>query len=148
MTIEQQKALMDRSKIRLYYDFVDVDVDRYVVDGKLTQVLLSARELNREALSAQAKTFNNLMFKYTHGFGLAMSQANSVSATGLPLYLVQDIPPLSAVGPIEQPRIYFGELTNDNVIVNTTLKEFDYPVGNDNQEYVYEGKMGYRMDLL
>lgn len=135
-------------EIRLYYDFVDVDVDRYVVDGKLTQVLLSARELNREALSAQAKTFNNLMFKYTHGFGLAMSQANSVSATGLPLYLVQDIPPLSAVGPIEQPRIYFGELTNDNVIVNTTLKEFDYPVGNDNQEYVYEGKNGIPMTFF
>lgn len=127
-------------EIRLYYDFVDVDVDRYLVDGKLTQVLLSARELNREALSDQAKTFNNLMFKYTHGFGLAMSQANSVSATGLPQYLVQDIPPKSAMGVIEQPRIYFGEMTMDNVIVNTTLNEFDYPVGNDNQEYVYEGK--------
>ena len=127
-------------EIRLYYDFVDVDVDRYMVNGKLTQVLLSARELNREALSDQAKTFNNLMFKYTHGFGLAMSKANSVSATGLPLYLVQDIPPVSAVGPIEQPRIYFGELTKNNVIVNTTLSEFDYPVGNDNQEYIYEGK--------
>ena len=129
-----------QQEIRLYYDFVDVDVDRYLVDGKLTQVLLSARELNREVLPEQAKIFNNLLFKYTHGFGLAMSPANSVSATGLPQYLIQDIPPESAVGAIEQPRIYFGELTNDNVIVNTTLKEFDYPVGNDNQEYVYEGK--------
>ncbi|HHX96342.1 MAG TPA: UPF0182 family protein [Clostridia bacterium] len=134
-----------QQEIRLYYDFIDVDIDRYVIDGKPTQVLLAARELNREALPEQAKTFNNLLFKYTHGFGLVMSPANAVSETGLPQYLIQDIPPQSVLGEIKQPRIYYGEAKQDNVIVKTGLKEFDYPLGDDNQEYVYEGDGGIPM---
>ena len=132
-------------EIRLYYDFTDVDIDRYTVDGKLTQVLLSARELNRKSLPEQAKTFNNLMFKYTHGFGLAMSPANAISDTGLPQYLIKDIPPQSELFPVKEPRIYFGEATGDNVIVNTGLKEFDYPLGDNNQEYIYQGNKGIPM---
>ena len=137
-----------QQEIRLYYDFIDVDVDRYVLNGKSTQVLLAARELNRKVLPDRAKTFNNLMFKYTHGFGLVMSPANAVSETGLPQYLIQDIPPRSALGPIKQPRIYFGEAVQDNVIVKTGLKEFDYPLGDDNQEYVYEGEKGIPMTFF
>ncbi|MGI6588501.1 MAG: UPF0182 family protein, partial [Peptococcia bacterium] len=86
-----------QQEIRLYYDFIDVDVDRYLINGKPTQVLLAARELNRKVLPDRAKTFNNLMFKYTHGFGLVMSPANAVSETGLPQYLIKDIPPQSAL---------------------------------------------------
>ncbi|MDD2212751.1 MAG: UPF0182 family protein [Clostridia bacterium] len=137
-----------QQEIRLYYDFIDVDVDRYLINGKPTQVLLSARELNKKALEDRAKTFNNMVFKYTHGFGLVMSPANAVSETGLPQYLIKDIPPQSALGPIEQPRIYFGEGIQDNVIAKTGLKEFDYPLGDDNQEYVYEGKKGIPMTFF
>lgn len=137
-----------QQEIRLYYDFADVDVDRYLVDGKLTQVFLSARELNQSSLSQQAMTFNNLMFKYTHGFGLVMSPTNKVTQQGMPSYLIQDIPPQSANFSVKEPRIYFGEVTDNNVIVNTELKEFDYPLGNDNAEYLYEGKKGIPMTYI
>ncbi|MCR4441399.1 MAG: UPF0182 family protein [Peptococcaceae bacterium] len=137
-----------QQEIRLYYDFVDVDVDRYMVDGNLTQVFLSGRELNQKSLPEQARTFNNLVFKYTHGFGLVMSPTNSVTETGMPAYLIQDIPPQSSHFKVSEPRIYFGEITDNNVIVNTGLKEFDYPVGNDNAEYLYEGNKGIPMTFL
>lgn len=137
-----------QQEIRYYYDFVDVDVDRYLINGKLTQVLLSARELNRKSFSEQANTFNNLMFIYTHGFGLVMSPANKVTEAGLPEYLIQDIPPKSDDFKINQPRIYFGEATEDNVIVNTALKEFDYPVGDKNEEYVYQGTKGIPLSFF
>jgi len=137
-----------QQEIRLYYDFVDVDVDRYYIDGKLTQVMLAGRELNRESLPEQARTFNNLMFKYTHGFGLVMSPANAVSEAGLPQYLIKDIPPQSDSFAVTEPRIYFGESTRDNVIVNTGLREFDYPLGDDNAEYDYQGQSGIPMTFL
>lgn len=147
-----QRATMStyaqQQEIRLYYDFVDVDVDRYMIDGRLTQVLLAGRELNQASLPEQAQTFNNLMFKYTHGFGLAMSPANEITESGLPQYLIKDIPPQSDVFNITEPRIYFGEATDNNVIVNTGLKEFDYPMGDDNQEYIYQGKKGIPMTFL
>jgi len=137
-----------QQEIRLYYDFADVDGDRYMIDGQLTQVLLSARELNQKSLPEQARTFNNLMFKYTHGFGLVMSPARAVTETGLPQYYIKDIPPVSVNLPVTEPRIYFGETTDNNVIVNTGLKEFDYPLGDDNQEYLYQGKKGIPMTFL
>ena len=137
-----------QQEIRLYYDFVDVDVDRYTIDGKLTQIMLSARELNQRSLPEQAHNFNNLMFKYTHGFGLVMSPAKEVTPTGLPEYYIKDIPPVSTTHTITEPRIYFGEATDNNVIVNTGLKEFDYPVGNDNEEYIYQGNKGIPMTFL
>lgn len=137
-----------QQEIRLYYDFADVDVDRYMIDGKLTQVFLSARELNQDSLPEQAKTFNNLMFKYTHGYGLVISPTNKVTDQGMPSYLVQDIPPRSELFKINEPRIYFGELTYNNVIVNSGLMEFDYPLGNDNAENIYEGTKGVRMGFL
>lgn len=137
-----------QQEIRLYYDFVDVDSDRYMIDGELTQVLLSARELNQSSLPEQAQTFNNTMFKYTHGFGLAMSPANAINEAGLPQYLIKDIPPQSDFLRIEEPRIYFGEATDNNVIVRTGLKEFDYPIGDNNQEYVYQGDKGIPMTFI
>ncbi len=137
-----------QQEIRSYFDFIDVDSDRYLIDGKLTHVMISAREMNQKALSEQAQNFNNQMFKYTHGFGLAMSPANAITSTGLPEYFIKDIPPQSTVFKVKEPRIYYGESTNENVIVKTGLLEFDYPEGNDNQEYYYEGNKGIPMTFL
>lgn len=137
-----------QQEIRYYYDFIDVDIDRYVIDDKPTQTMIAARELNKASLADQAKTFNNLMFKYTHGFGIVMSPATKISNVGLPEYLIKDIPPQSNHFHIKEPRIYFGETTNDAVIVNSGLAEFDYPYGEDNEEYTYQGDKGIPMTTL
>lgn len=147
-----QKATLttygQQQELRPYYEFADVDVDRYLIDGKPTQVMVAAREMNQAELPAQAQSFNNLLFQYTHGFGLVMSPANRTTATGLPDYYIKDIPPVSRGLQITQPRIYFGERTTNNVIVKTKLPEFDYTDGENNQEYIYEGESGIRMTLL
>jgi len=127
--------------IRLYYDFHDVDVDRYVIDGEYRQVMLSARELSVEKLAAQAQTWVNRQLQFTHGYGIALSPVNEVSVEGLPTLLVKDIPPVGDFD-IERPEIYFGEKTNHYVIVKTTTQEFDYPMGDENVYGHYEGKDG------
>jgi uncharacterized protein len=131
--------------IRLYYDFYDVDVDRYVIDGDYRQVMLSARELSAERLAGQAQTWINRKLQFTHGYGLALSPVNEVSAEGLPTLLVKDIPPVGTFD-IEQPQIYFGEKTNDYVIVKTNTQEFDYPKGNENVYSRYEGDGGVALN--
>jgi len=127
--------------IRLYYDFHDVDVDRYIIDGEYRQVMLSARELSAEKLAVEAQTWVNRKLQFTHGYGIALSPVNEVSTEGLPNLLVKDIPPVGDFE-IEQPQIYFGEKTNDYVIVKTKTQEFDYPRGNENVYGRYEGKGG------
>jgi len=127
--------------IRLYYDFHDVDVDRYIIDGKYRQVMLSARELSAEKLAAQAQTWVNRRLQFTHGYGITMSPVNEISTEGLPVLMVKDIPPVGELD-IEQPQIYFGEKTNDYVIVNTKTQEFDYPLGEENVYGHYQGKDG------
>ena len=127
--------------IRLYYDFNDVDVDRYIIDGEYRQVMLSARELSAEKLAGEAQTWVNRRLQFTHGYGIALSPVNEVSAEGLPLLLVKDIPPVGDFE-IERPQIYFGEKTNNYVIVNTKTQEFDYPMGEENVYGHYEGKDG------
>ncbi|MFC1914118.1 UPF0182 family protein [Chloroflexota bacterium] len=127
--------------IRLYYDFNDVDIDRYTVNGDYRQVMLSARELSAEKLAGQAQTWVNRKLQYTHGYGVAMSPVNEVSTEGLPILLLKDIPPAGEPD-IEKPQIYFGEKTEDYVIVNTKTQEFDYPMGNDNVYSQYQGKDG------
>jgi len=126
---------------RLYYDFHDVDVDRYVIDGEYRQVMLSARELSAEKLAGQAQTWVNRRLQFTHGYGIALSPVNEISAEGLPILLVKDIPPVGDFN-IEWPQIYFGEKTNDYVIVKTKTEEFDYPMGDENVYGYYEGKGG------
>jgi len=147
-----QKATLttygQQQELRPYYDFADVDVDRYMIDGKITQVMVAAREMDQTQLPEQAKSFNNLMFQYTHGFGLVMSPANRVTATGLPDYYIKDIPPVSPGLKISQPRIYFGERTDNPVIVKTKLPEFDYTEGENNREYFYEGEAGIPMTFV
>lgn len=131
-------------EIRLYYEFNDVDVDRYTVDGNLQQVMVSARELDQRNLPEHSQAFVNQRFIYTHGFGLTMANVNSFSRQGLPNLLIRDIPPRSAHPSLEvqQPRIYYGELTNNHVVVNTRQREFDYPSGEENVYNNYDGTGG------
>jgi len=130
---------------RLYYDFHDVDVDRYTIDGEYRQVMLSTRELSAEKLAGQAQTWVNRRLQFTHGYGVALSPVNEVSAEGLPILLVKDIPPVGDFN-IELPQIYFGEKTNDYVIVKTKTQEFDYPMGDENVYGHYQGKGGVSLD--
>lgn len=134
--------------IRPYYVFNDVDVDRYVIDGINKQVFLSARELDQGRLNEQARTWVNQYLKYTHGYGITMSTVNNVTPEGQPEMLVKNIPPTTMTDfNISRPEIYFGEKTNDYVIVNTDEKEFDYPSGADNVETLYEGKAGINLSF-
>jgi len=127
--------------IRLYYDFNDVDIDRYTVDGEYRQVMLSARELSAEKLAGEAQTWVNRRLQFTHGYGLALSPVNEITTEGLPVLLVKDIPP-SGDFDVERPQIYFGEKTNNYIIVKTKTQEFDYPRGNENVYGEYEGEDG------
>jgi len=127
--------------IRLYYDFHDVDVDRYIIDGKYRQVMLSARELSAEKLAGKAQTWVNRRLQFTHGYGVALSPVNEVSAEGLPELMIKDIPPVGELN-IERPQIYFGEKTNAYVIVNTKTEEFDYSMGDENVYGHYQGEDG------
>jgi len=129
--------------IRTYYDFKDVDIDRYEVDGRMRQVLVSGRELDTSQLAEQAQTWLNQHLVYTHGYGLVVSPSNESDLRGLPNFWVGDIPPESIEDlEIEQPAIYFGEATNDYVVLNTGIAEFDFPVGEGRAETFYEGDAG------
>jgi uncharacterized membrane protein (UPF0182 family) len=135
--------------IRPYYVFYDVDVDRYVIDGDYKQVFLSARELDQDRLNVQARTWVNQYLKYTHGYGITVSTVNSVTSQGQPEILVRNIPPTTETDfNIQRPEIYFGEKTNNYIIVNTDEMEFDYPSGADNVETTYEGKAGINLSFF
>jgi uncharacterized membrane protein (UPF0182 family) len=130
-------------EIRLYYDFVDADVDRYVLNGMYRQVLLSVRELNYQQIPARAATWVNKHLKYTHGYGLCMSPVDEVTPEGLPYLLIKDIPPVSTVDlNLDQPAVYYGELPSEYVLVRTSTEEFDYPMGEQNKFTRYEGEGG------
>ncbi len=143
--IETYRQLQE---IRLYYNFKNVDIDRYHFKGKYTEVALAARELPSSQLPARANTWLNIHLKYTHGYGLVMSPVNEVTVDGLPSLIVQDIPPRSEVLSVSRPEIYYGELTDQYVLVNTKTKEFDYPKGNRNVYTSYTGKGGVRLSGL
>jgi hypothetical protein len=136
--------------LRNYYKFHDVDIDRYIIDGKLTQMFLSVRELDKEALDDNAKTWVNQHLKYTHGYGLTMSPVNKVTSSGQPSMIVRNVPPVSDYKELEVtvPQIYFGELTNDYVVVNTDEQEFDYPMGEELQTTKYQGTAGIKLNFL
>ncbi len=131
-------------EIRLYYEFTDVDVDRYTYDNKYRQTMISARELEVNNLPQQSQTFVNRMFKYTHGFGITLASVSEFTPEGLPHLLIKNIPPVSEFPnlKVEQPRIYYGEVTNTHVVVNSKEDEFDYPSGEDNVYYNYKAKSG------
>ena len=137
-------------EIRLYYDLSGIDIDRYDIKGKYTQVMIAPRELNQQQLVESAKTWVNLHMIYTHGYGLVMSPVNDVTREGLPNYLVKDIPPNYAVVEknleITTPEIYYGERENGFVLVNTLTAEFDFPKGEINEYSNYAGTGGVKID--
>ena len=129
-------------EIRTYYDFVSVDNDRYVIDGQYRQTMLSSRELNSESLPNPSWVNERLSF--THGYGVALGPVNQVTEEGLPMLFIKDLPP-SSESPdlqVDEASIYFGELSNDYVIVNTDTEEFHYPEGDDNVFTTYRGDGG------
>ncbi len=131
--------------IRLYYDFNDVDVDRYFIDNQYRQVMLAARELSADKLPTEAQTWVNRKLQFTHGYGVVLSPVNEVTPQGLPVLLIENIPP-QGVFDITQPEIYYGEKSNDFIIVNTNTDEFDYPRGDFNIYGQYRGNGGIRLD--
>jgi len=135
-------------KIRSYYEFNDVDVDRYTIDEEYTQVMLSAREIDYEQLSEEAKTWVNRHILYTHGYGICMSPVNRFTGEGLPEFLVKDIPPRSEFKDlvIKRPEIYYGERTDQFIVVKTTTEEFDYPRGDENEFTTYNGTGGIELN--
>ncbi len=135
------QTLGQLQEIRTYYDFVSVNDDRYMIDGKYRQVHLSARELNSAALPTL--TFINERLTFTHGMGLAMAPVNEVTPEGLPVLFVKDLPPVSTTSlRLTRSEIYFGELTNSYVFVRSAQREFDYPAGDANVYTRYEGRGG------
>jgi hypothetical protein len=133
--------------IRLYYLFNDVDVDRYIINGKYTQVFLSAREIDETKIQQQWLTKN---IKYTHGYGITLSRVDKVTKSGQPDMLIDSIPPISEIPEIkiDRPEIYFGELTNNYIITNTAEKEFDYPSGESNVYSEYQGTAGIKLGIF
>jgi len=134
-------------EIRTYYDFVSVDNDRYMINGKNRQVMLSVRELNPAALPN--RTWINERLVFTHGHGLTLGPVNEVTSEGLPVLFVRDLPPATTVDiDITEPSIYYGELSGDYIIVRTNAQEFHYPKGEDNVYNQYAGTGGIPIDSL
>jgi uncharacterized membrane protein (UPF0182 family) len=128
-------------EIRTYYKFVDVDNDRYLLDGEYRQLMLSPRELSTRHLPS--RIWINEHLTYTHGYGVVVGPVNRISPEGLPEFFVKDIPP-AATGPLKvtRPEIYYGEIANDYVLVRTKSQELDYPSGDKNVYSTYAGKGG------
>jgi uncharacterized membrane protein (UPF0182 family) len=139
-----QDTLRQIQEIRTYYDFPDIDIDRYQIDGTTREVMLAARELNIEKLPESSRNWINEKLIYTHGYGVTMNPVNGFTAEGLPQLILFNMPVQSAVPSIRvtRPELYFGELTNTDVYVNTRQKEFNYPQGDSNNLTSYEGHGG------
>lgn len=133
--------------IRYYYGFNDIDIDRYNINGKYSQVFIAPREINTDDI--EPNTWQNRHLRYTHGYGVVMSKVNSVTSEGQPNFVIKDVPPENNADiDMENLRIYFGEKTNYYAVVNTKIDEFDYPKGGDNAVNKYNGKAGLKMSFL
>jgi uncharacterized protein len=146
--IPLKQTFSQLQEIRLYYEFLNVDVDRYEINNQLQQVMLSPREMDSSQISAKAQNWINSHLTYTHGYGLCMSPVNEITDEGLPYFLIKDLPPNSSIGvDIIRPEIYFGEKKIlSYVIANTKQKEFNYPKGDKNVYASYEGNGGIILD--
>lgn len=139
-----QQTYQQLQAIRLYYRFNDIDLDRYIINGELRQVAISARELEKSQLQ---DTWVTQQLQFTHGYGVVMNPVNEVTREGLPRLWIKDLPPQSNVDlEVTRPEIYYGENTNEYVFVNTTEREFSYPSGDKNVYTEYEGDGGVVMD--
>jgi len=132
------------------YIFSDTDVDRYMIDGALRQVLLTPRELDIKQLGEARGNWINPHFIYTHGYGLVVAEANRITQDGLPLLFVQDAPPKVKTPSLKltRPEIYYSEIAHEPVFVNTEQQEFNYPSGSENVFTKYEGKGGFPISSL
>ncbi len=139
-----QDTLRQIQEIRTYYDFPDIDIDRYVLDGTLREVMLATRELNVEKLPESSRNWINEKLIYTHGYGITMNPVNGFTPEGLPTLLLSNMPVQSAVRglTVTRPEVYFGELTDTDVYVKTRQQEFDYPQGQTNSLTSYQGTGG------
>ncbi len=139
-----QDTLRQIQEIRTYYDFPDIDIDRYEIDGTTREVMLAARELNVEKLPESSRNWINEKLIYTHGYGITMNPVNGFTTEGLPTLILSNMPVQSTVRSLNvtRPEIYFGELTDTDVYVKTRQKEFNYPQGQNNNLTSYEGDGG------
>jgi uncharacterized membrane protein (UPF0182 family) len=141
---ELQDTLRQIQEIRTYYDFPDIDIDRYEIDGEVRQMMLAARELNIDKLPESSRNWINEKLIYTHGYGVTMNGVNEFTPEGLPKLVLSNMPVQSTIPSIKvtRPEIYFGELTSTDVYVKTRQKEFNYPQGDTNNLTSYEGTGG------
>ena len=139
-----QDTLRQIQEIRTYYDFPDIDIDRYEIDGSIREMMLAARELSLEKLPEGSRNWINDKLIYTHGYGITMNPVNGFTTEGLPTLILSNMPIQTTVPNISvtRPEIYFGELTNDDVYVKTRQQEFDYPQGQTNAMTAYAGTGG------
>jgi uncharacterized membrane protein (UPF0182 family) len=139
-----QDTLRQIQEIRTYYDFPDIDIDRYHIDGTTREVMLAARELNVDKLPESSRNWINDKLIYTHGYGITMNPVNGFTPEGLPTLILSNMPVQSTVPSLSvtRPEIYFGEMTNTDVYVKTGQKEFNYPQGASNSLTSYEGNGG------
>jgi uncharacterized protein len=138
-------------QIRPYYKFANADIDRYPINKDLQQVILSAREIDGQSLTGKAQTWINRHLVYTHGYGYTVSPVNRAAAGGLPDYLVKDIgnsklPTPDPAISVTEPRIYYGEITDDYTFAPSVVSELDYPSGSDNTYNSYSGRGGITMN--
>ena len=139
-----QDTLRQIQEIRTYYDFPDIDIDRYEIGGTMREVMLAARELSLGKLPESSRNWINEKLIYTHGYGVTMNPVNGFTPEGLPTLILSNMPVQSTVPTLKvtRPEIYFGELTDSDVYVKTRQKEFNYPQGQTNSFTSYEGKGG------
>lgn len=142
-----RESFQGLQRIRQYYEFEDVDVDRYDIDGERRVVMLSAREVSQDGIPSGGGTWQNRHLVYTHGFGAVVTQINTSTSEGAPLFILKGIPPVGEPNPAEQPRVYYGERQDVSyIVVQTGEKELDYQgTPGDDQEQVtfrYDGEGG------
>ena len=145
-----QDTLRQIQEIRTYYDFPDIDIDRYQIDGSMREVMLAARELNVDKLPESSRNWINEKLIYTHGYGITMNPVNGFTAEGRPALLLSNMPVQSTTSglSVTRPEIYFGEMTNTDVYVKTRQQEFNYPQGESNNLASYEGNGGIELGGL
>jgi uncharacterized protein len=142
-----QDTLRQIQEIRTYYDFPDIDIDRYNINGHTQEVMLGARELNVDKLPDSSRNWINEKLIYTHGYGITMNPVNGFTPEGLPTLMMSNMPVQSNVAnlSVTRPEIYFGQMTNNDVYVKTHQQEFNYPQGQTNNLTSYEGTGGIEL---
>ncbi len=143
-----QDAFSQSQILRPYYAFPGITSDRYIVEGRYSEVMLGGRELSPDKLQQEAKSWVARRLQYTHGYGVAASLASTATTEGRPAFIVQGVPPEGTI-PVQQPQIYYGERQDDYVLVNTLTREFDYAAESDIPEFTtHEGNDGVKLDSI